>query len=70
MVVPAIVTNGKNVSLSLTTGRHDNRLSSFVVPIDQALAPCPEVGCCAVFELVSRALCIGLCICLFGTYGF
>ena len=69
MVVPVIVANEK-ISLSLSTGRHDNRLSSFLDPIDQALAPCPEAGCCAVTELVSRALCIGLCMCLFGTYGF
>ena len=69
MVVPVIVANEK-ISLSLSTGRQDNKLSSFVVPIDQALSPCHEVGCCAVFELVSRALCIGLYVCLFGIYGF
>jgi len=28
-------------------------------PIGQALAPCLAVGCCAVNELVSRALFIG-----------
>ena len=30
--------------------------NTFACPIIQALAPCRSVGCCAVYELVSRAL--------------
>jgi hypothetical protein len=33
--------------------------NTFACPIIQALAPCRSVGCCAVYELVSRALFIG-----------
>ena len=32
------------------------------IPISQALAPYQKAGCCAVVELVSRALFIGVCI--------
>lgn len=35
------------------------KISGIFTPIGQALAPCQTVGCCAVNELVSRALFIG-----------
>jgi len=41
--------------------RHRQALSAYphIKPIGQALAPCLMAGCCAVNELVSRALFIG-----------
>ena len=35
---------------------YDGRISYCISPIIQALAPCCTAGCCAVNELVSRAL--------------